>query len=187
MSASQFASFAAYTPPPDEHDSAVTATTSKAKSRLSSAWFPSENSYQSGGIPTFSSQYSKVSSVTYDQNIPSSQWETRYGWRVDLLAAAAYILGPVSALVILVLETQNDYVRFNAYQSALMTTPAVLLRMFISVFQSPSWLRGISTLFIVALQFLLAFRAYRGASDNNLVPYHAPLVGRIAEEWLAEE
>lgn len=59
-----------------------------------------------------------------------SAWDTRYGMRVDMLAAAAYILGPLSgeptypwsivyvnltasALLLLVLETHNDYVRFH--------------------------------------------------------------------------
>ena len=64
-----------------------------------------------------------------------NQWETRFGMRVDLLAAAAYLLGPISgkyiwswqdymsiliqgliefiALLCLILETHNDYVRFH--------------------------------------------------------------------------
>lgn len=52
-------------------------------------------------------------------------WESRFGWRIDLMAAAAYLGGPVSgelnqcswkltaALLLLILETQNDYVRFH--------------------------------------------------------------------------
>lgn len=60
-----------------------------------------------------------------------NEWETTYGLRVDLLAAFAYLLGPISgsiksflltrayipagrpALALLVLETHNDYVRFH--------------------------------------------------------------------------
>ena len=63
-------------------------------------------------------------------------WETRYGLRVDLLAAFAYLLGPISgacfadlpthiytqclltmiahaALTLLIMETYNDFVRFH--------------------------------------------------------------------------
>ncbi|PPQ64401.1 hypothetical protein CVT26_002108 [Gymnopilus dilepis] len=177
MSASQFASFAAYTPPPDEHARIVTTSVPQRQSRLGSAWFPEQDSYQSGGIPTFGSHYSNELPT---QDVTTNQWQTRYGWRIDILAAAAYVLGPLS-------ETENDYVRFHAYQSALLTTPAILCRLFVSLFQSLSWLAGALTFIILAFQLLLAFLAYRGASGNSLTSYHAPLVGRIAEDWVAEE
>ena len=44
------------------------------------------------------------SGVAYDQ------YETVFGWRVDIEAAAAYLLGPFLAICLLVLETKNDYV-----------------------------------------------------------------------------
>jgi uncharacterized membrane protein len=64
-------------------------------------------------------------------------WETRFGTRVDVLAAFAYVLGPISgvyihirlawkaqqltntriALLLLILETHNDYVRFHGESS----------------------------------------------------------------------
>lgn len=37
-------------------------------------------------------------------------YETAFGWRVDLEGAAAYIAGPVLAILLLILETRNDYV-----------------------------------------------------------------------------
>ena len=37
-------------------------------------------------------------------------FDTSYGWRVDLEAAAAYVLGPVLAIVLLIIEVKNDYV-----------------------------------------------------------------------------
>jgi hypothetical protein len=43
----------------------------------------------------------------------SNLWETRFGWRVDVEAAVAYLFGPISALALLILETNNDYVRFH--------------------------------------------------------------------------
>lgn len=38
------------------------------------------------------------------------QYETTFGWRVDVEAAAAYILGPFLAILLLILEVKNDYV-----------------------------------------------------------------------------
>lgn len=67
----------------------------------------------------------------------ANAWESRFGWRVDLMAAASYLGGPITgesqrtagnlstqwqhesfadadvALLFLILETQNDYVRFH--------------------------------------------------------------------------
>lgn len=66
-----------------------------------------------------------------EEGSPSASWETRFGYRVDMMAAFAYILGPISgmlldtvseedvadllakAFLLLILETQNDYVRFH--------------------------------------------------------------------------
>ncbi|PPQ80803.1 hypothetical protein CVT25_001928 [Psilocybe cyanescens] len=186
MSASQFASFAAYTPPPDEFEQSLTATATKPPN----SWLhshPPENSYQSGGIPTFHSNAVAGSSIIPAQETTQSQWETRYGWRVDLLAASAYILGPISALILLIIETHNDYVRFHAYQSALTTTPLVIFRILLSLAQFPSWLRTICTFSVFCLQFFMSFHAFRDASHHSLIPFHAPFVGQLAEKWLAEE
>lgn len=37
-------------------------------------------------------------------------YETTYGWRVDIEAGAAYVLGPVLGIILLMLEHKNDYV-----------------------------------------------------------------------------
>lgn len=37
-------------------------------------------------------------------------YETAFGWRVDIEAAAAYLAGPILAILLLVVETKNDYV-----------------------------------------------------------------------------
>lgn len=37
-------------------------------------------------------------------------YETVFGWRVDVEAAAAYIAGPLLAIILLIIETRNDYV-----------------------------------------------------------------------------
>ena len=57
-------------------------------------------SYQSGGIPTFNtSQAGGLGAVEEAEAAGgTSAWETRYGARVDLMAAFAYILGPISGL-----------------------------------------------------------------------------------------
>ncbi|KAI0735173.1 hypothetical protein C8Q76DRAFT_791745 [Earliella scabrosa] len=187
---SHFASFAAYTPPPD--DPSYAASTSKNTSR---AWFPSgaaaqqPTSYQSGGIPTFNTSQAGGLGAVEDAEAESgsSMWETRYGLRVDLLAAFAYLLGPISALTLLIMETYNDFVRFHAYQSALLTTPLVILRILASLLQFPSFLRTVFTLMIVIPSFYMAWQAYIDAARNGLVRFQVPFIGPLAERWVHEE
>ncbi|KAK7064222.1 hypothetical protein R3P38DRAFT_2823118 [Favolaschia claudopus] len=187
-SSSHFASFAAYTPPPD--DPVSLPQPSKAPPR---PWFPSQassqndTSYQSGGIPTFGSSASGGLGAVEEAESQQNRWETRYGLRVDMLAAVAYLLGPISALALLIIETQNDYVRFHAYQSALFTTPLVVIRIIASLLQFWGWLRILLTLVLVGSQLYMAARAYLDASQHDLARYHFPYVGLIAERWLEEE
>jgi len=86
------------TPPPDE-PAYTSAATSKSPAR---PWFPAhptsshnvDASYQSGGIPTFNPSAGGLGAEHAETQ--QNQWETRYGMRVDVLAAVAYLLGPIS-------------------------------------------------------------------------------------------
>ncbi|KAI0669906.1 hypothetical protein C8Q78DRAFT_153368 [Trametes maxima] len=184
---SHFASFAAYTPPPD--DPSHIASTSQSTSRV---WFPSQQqsaSYQSGGIPTFNTSQAGGLGAAEDAEAENAtnMWETRHGFRVDLLAAFAYVLGPLSALALLIVETHNDFVRFHAYQSALLTTPLVVLRILASLLQFPSFLRTAVTLLLVIPSLYMAWQAYIDAARNGLVRFQIPFIGPLAEKWVFEE
>ncbi|KAG2061853.1 hypothetical protein BDR06DRAFT_945895 [Suillus hirtellus] len=157
MSSSFAYSFAPYTPPPDDSSyRSAPSSSSKAQS-----WFPvhsssrgTEISYQSGGLPTFNNSMSWHEDTQED--VQQNQWETSYGMRVDVLSAFAYILGPISALILLVLETHNDYVRFHAYQSALLATPLLLVRIFASLLGFPLWMRSFLTISFTLSAFFMA-------------------------------
>jgi len=188
---SNFASFAPYTPPPD--DPAYTPSVpTRAPIR---PWFPGQTSsgheidtsYQSGGIPTFVTSSTGGSGSAETSEAQVNQWETRSGLRVDILATVAYLLGPITALVLLISETQNDFVRFHAYQSALLTIPLLVLRIFVSLVQAPSWIRTFCTLMLISPPAYMAVRAYVDVTRVGLVHYHLPVIGPIAESWLAEE
>ena len=55
-------------------------------------------SYQSGGIPSFNTSQAGGLGALEDAEAesPANLWETRYGLRVDVLAAWAYLVGPIS-------------------------------------------------------------------------------------------
>ncbi|KAG8901322.1 hypothetical protein FRB99_005398 [Tulasnella sp. 403] len=116
-----------------------------------------------------------------------NEWETRFGWRVDVIAAAAYILGPITALAFLILETHSDYIRFHSYQSALLTTPLIILRLFLSLLHFPQFFLTLLTLLIVASIAFMAIRAFRDANEGGLARYHLPIIGGLAERWVSEE
>jgi len=192
MSATKFASFAQYTPPPDEQV-ANQASSSRAPirpwfpSHASSSLGPSSTSYQSGGLPTFGASAGGGIGSVEDDSGSSNMWETTFGWRVDVLAAVAYLGGPLTALLLLILETSNDYVRFHSYQSALSTTPAILLIVFGSLVGFPSWLLTILIILLVLCAIFMAYRAYRDASMGGLSRYHLPWIGEVADKWVGEE
>ncbi|KAF9785863.1 hypothetical protein BJ322DRAFT_1107750 [Thelephora terrestris] len=114
MNSSNFASsFAPYTPAPDD----LPHSQNPPNSRISNSWFPTPHqqsqSYQSGGIPTFNASVAGGQGALDEVEGQVNQWESKLGLRIDVMAALAYVLGPISALLLLILETRNDYVRFH--------------------------------------------------------------------------
>ncbi|WVQ81806.1 hypothetical protein IAT38_003933 [Cryptococcus sp. DSM 104549] len=203
--------FSPYQPPPDVPSTDPPETSKKSKGKSKRPWFnrdPSSyntNSYQSGG--SLSDPTSIPQAYTND---PESQaflsggaggsgglgggeegranaWESRFGWRVDVMAAASYLGGPVTALLFLILETQNDYVRFHAYQSALLTTPIVIFLIITNLLiPLPSFLRTLFILASVGGTLYTSFRAWKDAQDG-LGRFWVPYIGQLAERWVSEE
>ena len=54
------------------------------------------SSYQSGGLPTFGTSNSGGAGNAEAVEAQNNLWETRYGMRVDILAAVSYLLGPIT-------------------------------------------------------------------------------------------
>lgn len=108
-----------------------------------------------------------------------------------------------AALLFLILETRNDYVRFHgkclythpdacsdsyaAYQSALLTTPLlVLLLLFNLLIPLPAFLRTLFTVVAVGGTLYAAFRAWKDAQEG-LERFWLPYIGPVAERWVSEE
>jgi len=194
-------SFAPYQPAPDDPPP-TPASKGKQKSKAQRPWFPTQgssyntSSYQSGAIPTFGAAVSGQGPSTAVNGAivagasgegPGNQWETRFAWRVDALAAWCYLFGPISALVILILETTNDYVRFHGYQSALAISPLYLIHLILGLSRAPLALRWIW--FIGEYMFIsyMAWRAYRDANEGGLARFRLPIIGQLADDWVGDE
>ncbi|KZO93554.1 hypothetical protein CALVIDRAFT_502938 [Calocera viscosa TUFC12733] len=173
----------------------------KQKAKPQRPWFPTQgssynaSSYQSGAIPTFGAAVSGQGPSTQVNGAvgsstgegPGNQWETRFAWRVDAIAAWTYLLGPISALVILILETTNDYVRFHAYQSGLAISPLFLIHIILGLSRAPLWLRWIWFVGEYLFIFYMAWRAWHDANVGGLARYRLPWIGDLADAWVGEE
>eukprot|EP00842_Homolaphlyctis_polyrhiza_P005843 jgi/Hompol1/625/HPOL_005373-RA len=112
-----------------------------------------------------------------------NKFETAMPVRLDILAALAYVFGPVSAVLLIILETKNDYVRFHAWQSALVFLCIMALQVFFSLFSS--FLVWMLFALEIALAAWLAYQAFINA--DNLARYELPYLGRLAASWVDTE
>ncbi|KAG8852047.1 hypothetical protein FRB96_008965 [Tulasnella sp. 330] len=201
-----FAKASAYKPPPDHGSSGSLLPpqrpvlqahqssnfVSPASSQAGPSMYGSAtSSYQAGGIPSWSTSAGRGGGGHgYDAEVQEehvNEWQTRFGWRTDVVAASAYILGPISALILLILETHSDYIRFHSYQSALLTTPLILFRLFLGLVHFPHFLLIILNIIIIGAILFMAFRAYRDANEGDLTRYHLPVIGDFADRWVGDE
>lgn len=97
-------------------------------------------------------------SASGSTGVGADSYETTFGWRVDFEAAAAYAAGPFLAILLLVLETRNDYMcvesvcsigtmglteqtsRFHAWQSLLLSIPIAVLHFILHASKFLTWL-----------------------------------------------
>ncbi|KAJ1974838.1 hypothetical protein H4R35_003424, partial [Dimargaris xerosporica] len=112
-----------------------------------------------------------------------NRYETSLPLRPDVEAAGAYLLGCLSGVVLLILEQKNDYVRFHAWQSCLLTTAMLVVLIFLGLISTVLyWLA-----FVMALLVLLAL-AYRAYLDGStLERYQVPYLGQYANHWVNSE
>lgn len=109
-------------------------------------------------------------------------FETRLGIRMDWEACLAYLLlPPAGGVLLLVLEHRSDYVRFHAWQSALLFSFMFVVHIVFAWSTFMSWL-----LFLVDLGTIgyLTMRAYRDAEtlDRCEVPFFGPLASSILDD-----
>ncbi|RAL65150.1 hypothetical protein DID88_001256 [Monilinia fructigena] len=102
---------------------------------------------------------------------------------VPVRACLAYLLlPPAGGVLLLVLERKSDYVRFHAWQSALLFTAMFVVHLMFSWSLSISWLLLLGD---ISLIIWLTRRAYLDA--NTLDRCEVPIFGRIASSILDDE
>ncbi|EWC46215.1 hypothetical protein DRE_04593 [Drechslerella stenobrocha 248] len=112
-----------------------------------------------------------------------NQFETSLPLRLDIEAALAYVLlPPAGGVLLLLLEHNSDYVRFHAWQSALLFTGMFFLHILFSWSGFFSWLLFLCDL---ALIVYLSARAYTDA--DTLDRFEVPYIGAWASSFVDEE
>ncbi|KAG8168852.1 hypothetical protein KVR01_001601 [Diaporthe batatas] len=112
-----------------------------------------------------------------------NEFDTSLGIRLDYEACLAYLaLPPLGAILLLILERKSDYVRFHAWQSALLFTAVFIVHLIFSWSVFLGWLLFLCDLGLVAL---LTLKAYRDA--DMLDRFEVPFFGQIASRFVDEE
>jgi len=91
-----------------------------------------------------------------------------------LAAVLAYMLGPVTGIIVLLIERRDRFVRFHALQSIVYSSAVVVLLVAL-VIAAPAWLVLMTAIAAWAGWAILMLRAARGEM------YQLPLVGSWAQ------
>ncbi|KAL7811626.1 hypothetical protein V8C26DRAFT_408525 [Trichoderma gracile] len=112
-----------------------------------------------------------------------SEFDTSLGLRLDYEACLAYLaFPPVGAVLLLILERNSDYVRFHAWQSALLFTAIMVFHVLIS------WSSFLSWIFFLGDIVLIGFLSLKAYQDAEILDrYEVPFFGRIASRFLDDE
>jgi uncharacterized membrane protein len=104
--------------------------------------------------------------------------KTSTGFDANVAAALTYLVGFVTGIIFLIVEKDNRFVRFHAWQSTILFAGIVL---FDILLQIVPLLGALLVLFIVIpgsaiLWLVMMFKAYQGEE------YKLPLVGQMAAD-----
>ena len=99
----------------------------------------------------------------------------------NLLAAASYLLGFVTGIIILLVEKQNKFVRFHAMQSTILFGGIFVVNIVLGFIPILGWLTGLLLSFVAfILWIVLMWKSFQGEM------YKVPYVGALADKQLAK-
>jgi uncharacterized membrane protein len=119
-------------------------------------------------------------------NVPPGGSTTGTGLAPNVAGALAYLLGPITGILLLVVEKQNRFVRFHAMQSTVLCVAWIIVSIGLSFFTAVpvlGWIVGIFVSFVMGiagfiLWLLLMWKAFQGEE------WELPVVGPFARKQL---
>jgi uncharacterized membrane protein len=99
----------------------------------------------------------------------------------NLMGAAAYLLGFITGIILLIVEKQSKFVRFHAMQSTILFGGSFVANIAFGFIPILGWLAGLVLSFVVFILWILCmWKAFQGEM------YKVPYVGELAEKQLAK-
>ncbi len=119
-------------------------------------------------------------------NVPPGSGTTATGLTQNVAGALAYLLGPITGILFLIVEKENRFVRFHAMQSTVFCIAWIIISFGLSFFTSVpvlGWIVGILTSFVLGLAgfilwLFLMWKAFQGEE------WELPVVGPFARKQL---
>lgn len=107
------------------------------------------------------------------------------GSNEKMMGALAYLLGPVTGIVLLLTEKKNDFVRFHAMQSTIVFGAILLLYIVLGIVPVLGWilaliLSPLITLITFVLWLILMWKAFNGEK------FKLPYFGDLSEKQLSK-
>jgi len=102
-----------------------------------------------------------------------------------MMGAVAYLLGPVTGIILLLVEKNNTYVRFHAMQSTVVFGAILLLNIILGIIPVLGWLVALilSPLVMLVSFVLWVFLMWKAFNGEK---YKLPYFGDLAERQLAK-
>lgn len=99
----------------------------------------------------------------------------------NMMAAASYLLGFVTGIIMLLIEKQSKFVRFHAMQSTILFGGVFVANIALGFIPILGWLVGLLLSFATFILWILCmWKAFQGEM------YKVPYVGVMAEKQLAK-
>ena len=119
-------------------------------------------------------------------NVPPGGGATATGLPQNVAGAVAYLLGPITGILFLVMEKDNRFVRFHAMQSTVVSVAWIAVSIALSFFTAIpvlGWIVGILTTFVLGLAgfVLWLFCMWQAFVGNE---WEIPVVGPFARKQL---
>ena len=113
----------------------------------------------------------------------ASIFETSLGLPLRIEACLAYLLlPPAGGVVLLLFEHKSDYVRFHAWQSAMLFSAIFLIHIVFSWTKIISWLLFAGDIVLILYLTMCAFR-----NAETLDRVEVPFFGRLASSFVDDE
>ena len=114
-----------------------------------------------------------------DANGPTPETSST-GLAPNLAGALAYLLGPITGILFLVVEKDSKFVRFHAMQSTITFGGIFVLQVLLNLVPFIGWLIGGLVLFPLSV-LLWAFLMFKAFSGDK---FKLPTVGDMAERQI---